>query len=149
MWRQIQKKCTKPSNSFAGDAKKGPSSWPIYTLVSTAAVACYLNGLNGDFVHDDIPAVTLNKDVTGLNPIGHVFKNDFWGTPMAEISSHKSYRPLTTLTFRQVIPVFIAGIIVTFLGLDIIRRMFSRGKNAQGDYEDCGDFITLFVFLWV
>ncbi|KAI4459963.1 hypothetical protein MML48_6g00018478 [Holotrichia oblita] len=82
-------------------SKKSPSSWPMYSLVSTVAVACYINGLNGDFVHDDIPAITLNKDVLALNPLGHTFKNDFWGTPMADISSHKSYRPLTILTFRS------------------------------------------------
>lgn len=72
----------------------------IYTLVSVVAVACYLNGLAGDFVHDDIPAIKLNKDVIGTNPITYVFKNDFWGTPMADTNSHKSYRPLTILSFR-------------------------------------------------
>ncbi|GJQ73842.1 hypothetical protein Trydic_g18779 [Trypoxylus dichotomus] len=82
------------------ESKKSPSSWPMYSLVSTVAVACYINGLNGDFVHDDVPAITLNKDVLALSPISHTFKNDFWGTPMADISSHKSYRPLTILTFR-------------------------------------------------
>ncbi|XP_044259420.1 protein O-mannosyl-transferase TMTC1-like [Tribolium madens] len=86
--------------ALATQGKKAPSSWPIYSLVSTVAVACYLNGLNGDFVHDDIPAVTLNKDVLAINPISHAFKNDFWGTPMADLASHKSYRPLTILTFR-------------------------------------------------
>ena len=30
----------------------------------------------------------------------NVFKNDFWGTPMNKEQSHKSYRPLTVLTFR-------------------------------------------------
>lgn len=74
--------------------------WPTYGLVGVVAVACYLNGLSGDFVHDDIPAVVLNKDVTGKNPIGHLLKNDFWGTPMEDVTSHKSYRPLTILTFR-------------------------------------------------
>ncbi|CAH0553071.1 unnamed protein product [Brassicogethes aeneus] len=80
--------------------KKSPSSWPIYSLVSTVAVACYLNGIGGDFVHDDIPAVTFNKDVLAINPVEHAFRNDFWGTPMADVASHKSYRPLTVLTFR-------------------------------------------------
>ncbi|KAJ8951974.1 hypothetical protein NQ318_010718 [Aromia moschata] len=80
--------------------KRCPSAWPLYGLVGTVAVACHLNGLSGDFVHDDIPAVTLNKDVLAASPIGHVFKNDFWGTPMADLASHKSYRPLTILTFR-------------------------------------------------
>lgn len=90
--------CTN-SSPPAGN-KKEPNSWPLYSLVGTVAIGCYLNGLPGDFVHDDIPAVTMNKDVLAINPISHVFKNDFWGTPMADLSSHKSYRPLTTLTFR-------------------------------------------------
>ncbi|PSN56373.1 Transmembrane and TPR repeat-containing protein 3 [Blattella germanica] len=74
----------------------------VYSVVGVVALSCYLNGLTGDFVHDDIPAVTQNKDVLGLSPISHVFRNDFWGTAMSDINSHKSYRPLTTLTFRYV-----------------------------------------------
>ncbi|KAK9874620.1 hypothetical protein WA026_005449 [Henosepilachna vigintioctopunctata] len=112
----------KPNQHHGLCKEKSPSSWPIYTLVSTAAVASYLNGLNGDFVHDDIPAVTLNKDVTGSNPIGHVFRNDFWGTPMDEIGSHKSYRPLTTLTFRVLnwihIPQFAFNSIICTINLE-------------------------------
>ncbi|KAH0808214.1 hypothetical protein GEV33_014577 [Tenebrio molitor] len=92
-----------PTPGAPTEGKKGPSSWPMYSLVGTVAVACYLNGLNGDFVHDDIPAVTLNKDVLALNPFSHSFKNDFWGTPMADLASHKSYRPLTILTFRDLL----------------------------------------------
>lgn len=75
-------------------------TWRVYVIVSFIAIASYVNGLCGEFVHDDIPAVVRNKDVLALNPITDVFKNDFWGTPMADINSHKSYRPLTTLTFR-------------------------------------------------
>ncbi|XP_060533204.1 protein O-mannosyl-transferase TMTC1-like [Cylas formicarius] len=82
------------------NGKKSPSTWPIYGSVGMLAVACYLNGIGGDFVHDDIPAVTLNKDVLAINPLRNVFVNDFWGTPMADENSHKSYRPLTVLTFR-------------------------------------------------
>lgn len=80
--------------------KHSPSTWPMYGVVGTLAVACYLNGIEGDFVHDDIPAVTLNRDVLAQNPVKSVFENDFWGTPMADEDSHKSYRPLTVLTFR-------------------------------------------------
>ncbi|CAG9768090.1 unnamed protein product [Ceutorhynchus assimilis] len=80
--------------------KKSPSTWPIYSVVGILAVTCYLNIIDGDFVHDDIPAVTLNKDVLAINPVKSVFENDFWGTPMADENSHKSYRPLTVLTFR-------------------------------------------------
>ncbi|CAH1155250.1 unnamed protein product [Phaedon cochleariae] len=76
------------------------NSWLCDVSVFSVAVFSYLNGSNGDFVHDDIPAVTLNKDVSAVNHVGRVFANDFWGTPMADLDSHKSYRPLTTITFR-------------------------------------------------
>ncbi len=35
-----------------------------------------------------------------IHPVWRLFLNDFWGTPMAQESSHKSYRPLTVLTYR-------------------------------------------------
>ncbi|XP_066255815.1 protein O-mannosyl-transferase TMTC1-like [Euwallacea similis] len=91
---------TTPTQVSADYTKKSPSSWPIYGVVGTLAVTCYLNGIDGDFVHDDIPAVILNRDVLAQNPLKSVFENDFWGTPMADEDSHKSYRPLTVLTFR-------------------------------------------------
>lgn len=75
-------------------------NWHTYAFISIVAIACYVNGMHGEFVHDDIPAITLNRDVLGTNKIIHVFKNDFWGMPMADANSHKSYRPLTVLTFR-------------------------------------------------
>lgn len=86
------------SSGRHGDADV--DDWRVHFIVALIAVLCYLNGIQGDFVHDDIPAITMNKDVLGLSPISQVFRNDFWGTPMADLSSHKSYRPLTTLTFR-------------------------------------------------
>uniref|UniRef100_A0A182MCA7 Uncharacterized protein n=1 Tax=Anopheles culicifacies TaxID=139723 RepID=A0A182MCA7_9DIPT len=83
------------------NAQRHPDQgWCMYLAVGLIAALCYLNGIQGDFVHDDIPAITLNKDVLGIGPVAQVFRNDFWGTPMADLSSHKSYRPLTTLTFR-------------------------------------------------
>lgn len=81
-------------HSYSGD------NWRAYAFISFVAIVCYLNGMNGEFVHDDIPAITLNRDVLGTNKISRVFKNDFWGTPMADANSHKSYRPLTVLSFR-------------------------------------------------
>lgn len=76
------------------------NNWMVYTLVASVGALTYLNSLNGEFVHDDIPAIVSNSDVNGGNSVWAVFKNDFWGTPMSDASSHKSYRPLTTLSFR-------------------------------------------------
>ena len=33
-------------------------------------------------------------------PLSRLFLNDFWGLPLSDPESHKSYRPLTTLSFR-------------------------------------------------
>ena len=41
-----------------------------------------------------------NPDVTGETSLLQILGNDFWGTPLTHSGSHKSYRPLTVLTFR-------------------------------------------------
>ncbi|CBY42128.1 unnamed protein product [Oikopleura dioica] len=56
--------------------------------------------LQNDFVHDDIPAIVRNPDVQGRTGFFALLKNDFWGKAMSEKTSHKSYRPLTVLTYR-------------------------------------------------
>ncbi len=61
---------------------------------------CYWNSLDGDLVHDDIFAIRDNLDLRSDTPLAQVLKNDFWGKPMSSPLSHKSYRPLTVLTFR-------------------------------------------------
>ncbi|XP_069696733.1 protein O-mannosyl-transferase Tmtc1-like [Periplaneta americana] len=97
--------CKAPLASRSSRSKSGQSgggNGRVYSVVGVVALGCYLNGLTGDFVHDDIPAVTQNKDVLGLSPVSQLFRNDFWGTAMSDLGSHKSYRPLTTLTFRSV-----------------------------------------------
>ena len=40
------------------------------------------------------------KDVTGENSMQQVFLNDYWGRPMSRLDSHKSWRPVSILTFR-------------------------------------------------
>ena len=76
---------------------------PLHLLLLTLlSIAVYSNSLDGDFVHDDIAAIVNNKDVTGHAPWSSVWIDDFWGTNIRERRSHKSYRPLTTITFRSV-----------------------------------------------
>ncbi|XP_069157258.1 protein O-mannosyl-transferase TMTC1 [Procambarus clarkii] len=85
-----------------------PSWWPLeapphawlYLTAWLAGVLVYINGLTGDFVHDDISSIKTNPDVLGTAPISSLFFNDYWGRSMADPLSHKSYRPVTILTFR-------------------------------------------------
>lgn len=68
-------------------------------LVAIASILPYLPSLHCDFTFDDTSAVRDNPVVQGLLPLEAVLTTDFWGTPMISNRSHKSYRPLTTLTY--------------------------------------------------
>lgn len=68
-------------------------------LVIIILSLCCLNSYNGDFVFDDSEAIVNNKDVKD-SPLKDVFENDFWGAKLSRNDSHKSYRPLTILSFR-------------------------------------------------
>uniref|UniRef100_A0A8D8VDP2 dolichyl-phosphate-mannose--protein mannosyltransferase n=4 Tax=Cacopsylla melanoneura TaxID=428564 RepID=A0A8D8VDP2_9HEMI len=72
----------------------------VYASIVVIAVGVYFNSLHGDLVHDDLVAVARNPDVLGATSVRQMFTNDFWGAPLSDPASHKSYRPLTTLTFR-------------------------------------------------
>ncbi|XP_063883068.1 protein O-mannosyl-transferase TMTC1-like isoform X1 [Scylla paramamosain] len=77
-----------------------PTPTQLYFLLAVASVSVYVNGLTGEYVHDDLSAVLRNPDVQGTRPLWQLFLNDFWGKPMKDPASHKSYRPLTILSFR-------------------------------------------------
>ena len=73
----------------------------IYVLLTIVTIFVYSNGVYCGFVFDDASAIVDNQDLRShVQPWWILFYNDFWGTPMAHDSSHKSYRPLTVLTFR-------------------------------------------------
>ncbi|XP_053487474.1 protein O-mannosyl-transferase TMTC3 [Ictalurus furcatus] len=75
-------------------------SWKETCLLAALVLGCYWNSWLCGFVFDDVSAILDNKDLRPSTPIQNLFLNDFWGTPMSEERSHKSYRPLTVLTFR-------------------------------------------------
>lgn len=45
------------------------------------------------------PGVSL-QDLQADTPLGDLWHHDFWGSRLSSNTSHKSYRPLTVLTFR-------------------------------------------------
>ncbi|XP_051564756.1 protein O-mannosyl-transferase TMTC4-like isoform X3 [Myxocyprinus asiaticus] len=79
-----------------------PKLGPLHSRLVTAFVAliCFINSYDGDFVFDDSEAIINNKDLNPDTPLSNIWKNDFWGSNLSSNSSHKSYRPLTVLTFR-------------------------------------------------
>ncbi|KAK7230211.1 cadherin, partial [Aureococcus anophagefferens] len=77
-------------------AKRFPS-----LTVFGLALALHSNCVGNGVVWDDRAAVTYNKDVDASNaPYGNLWIHDYWGQPMSAVDSHKSWRPLATLTFR-------------------------------------------------
>lgn len=69
-------------------------------LVFTLAILCFANSYDGQFVFDDSEAILANKDLLPETPIEKLFSHDFWGKKLDSKTSHKSYRPITVLTFR-------------------------------------------------
>lgn len=78
------------------------SSLKVAWSLSLAAVCflSYLNSFSCGLVHDDVFAIVENEDLRQDTPLCSLFSNDFWGKSMSDPTSHKSYRPLTVLTFR-------------------------------------------------
>ena len=72
----------------------------VYTALFLLCTVVYWNSLSCQFVFDDITAVVENRDLRPHVPFRNLWANDFWGTPLIKEQSHKSYRPLTVLSFR-------------------------------------------------
>ncbi|XP_024244428.1 protein O-mannosyl-transferase TMTC4 isoform X1 [Oncorhynchus tshawytscha] len=79
-----------------------PKLSPFHAKIAVALVAllCFINSYDGDFVFDDSEAIINNKDLIPSTPLNNIWRNDFWGSNLSSNNSHKSYRPLTVLTFR-------------------------------------------------
>ncbi|KAL3048146.1 hypothetical protein OYC64_006842 [Pagothenia borchgrevinki] len=69
-------------------------------LCTAVALGLYLNTLDADFCYDDSRAIKTNQDLLPETPWTNVLYDDFWGTLLTHSGSHKSYRPLCTLSFR-------------------------------------------------
>ncbi|XP_046681858.1 protein O-mannosyl-transferase TMTC4-like isoform X4 [Homalodisca vitripennis] len=92
---------------------KVPGMIPVYCLLFTdmstglslsiitlLAVTCFYKCVGGGFVFDDMEAVVNNDDIKLSTSISTILDNDFWGTRITHNASHKSYRPLTILSYR-------------------------------------------------
>lgn len=73
-----------------------------YIILLFVSVIVYWNSLQAGFVFDDHRAILSNKDIEtdGDRTIWDLLQNDFWGGAMSREQSHKSYRPVTVLSYR-------------------------------------------------
>ena len=70
-------------------------------LVFAVSFLSYWSSLDGKFVFDDHRGILTNDDLDpSKTSLWEVFQHDFWGGFMSRKESHKSYRPLTILTYR-------------------------------------------------
>ncbi|XP_030034296.2 protein O-mannosyl-transferase TMTC4 isoform X2 [Manduca sexta] len=103
----------------------------------------YLVSLDGDFVFDDSEAIVKNKDVISESWFDP-FYNDFWGMNIKSNLSHKSYRPLTILTFRWTV---MGGTKPVFKAIDnpaaFAENFFTRIRTYNYIY-----FLNGVLFLW-
>jgi protein O-mannosyl-transferase len=76
---------------------KAPSFW-----TGIIAMVAYWDAraMTGAFVYDDAGSVVKNVVVNGNVHWTEAWKRDFWGVEMTTAQSHKSFRPITTLTLR-------------------------------------------------
>jgi Domain of unknown function (DUF1736) len=72
----------------------------FYIGIITGIAYWDTQALHGTLVYDDAGSIKGNIVVTGAVPWTEVFVRDFWGTKMSEPQSHKSFRPITTLSFK-------------------------------------------------
>ncbi|XP_058450462.1 protein O-mannosyl-transferase TMTC4 [Malaya genurostris] len=78
-----------------------------YGLLIALSSCCYWPTRTGTFVFDDTVAIVKNQDVTNhKTALRDLFQHDFWGTNLTDPTSHKSYRPLTILSFQKEIQLF-------------------------------------------
>jgi hypothetical protein len=74
---------------------------PLPLLCSVLSFLLYSPTIfTGSIVWDDRAALSLNKDALGERPLSALLSHDFWGQDITLNTSHKSWRPLATLSLR-------------------------------------------------
>jgi protein O-mannosyl-transferase len=61
-----------------------------------------------------------NHDIQGNATLAQIFSNDYWGRPMQSESSHKSWRPLTVLSFRYLKGMYTSYQLTTHRILNVV-----------------------------
>ncbi|UXI14362.1 transmembrane and TPR repeat-containing protein 3-like [Sarcoptes scabiei] len=81
---------------------KSESIHPYSIIIITISIWwVFHNSLKCDFTFDDSSAIVSNRFIhTNSTLWWKIFDVDYWGTPIKSEHSHKSYRPITSLTFR-------------------------------------------------
>jgi hypothetical protein len=104
--------------------QKVQSPIPILRLVIQLLVHCFCIALylipiltpniNSGPTLDELHIMSKeNQDIHGSATLIEIFSNDYWGRPMMAEASHKSWRPLTVLSFRYLKGVYLSSELTT------------------------------------
>lgn len=98
---------TDPDSAREAERKRFLRSYYSFVLHLFCLALYLLPILAPSEFHKDTPVLDElhicspeNRDVNGETTLRQIFSNDYWGRPMDSPSSHKSWRPLTILSFR-------------------------------------------------
>uniref|UniRef100_A0A915ENY5 DUF1736 domain-containing protein n=1 Tax=Ditylenchus dipsaci TaxID=166011 RepID=A0A915ENY5_9BILA len=107
-----------------------------------------------EFVFDDREAILNNPVVTGKKHWSEVLWRDYWGHPIALSSSHKSYRPVTTLTFvlehaafglqpfvHRITNIFLHAL-VTLQIYKLVAKLLNLFKIKQKERENTSAYLS-------
>ncbi|XP_066918625.1 protein O-mannosyl-transferase TMTC4-like isoform X2 [Clytia hemisphaerica] len=117
-------------------------------IVILTSCLCFWKCQYAEFTFDDNSAILSNKDVSAETPLWSILENDFWGTKMSSKLSHKSYRPLTVLTYRvnyilsggyHPWSFHVVNLVLHSLNCVLLLRVFSLFFGGVSD-NDIGDF---------
>lgn len=108
-------------------------------IIVVLSCLLYSNTIPSGYVWDDRAAIIGNDDVHGTNSIKNLFLHDFWGQNMSLADSHKSYRPLTVLTYRfnhyihglSAMGYHIGNVVVYILGCSMFYILSLKWLNVQ------------------
>lgn len=59
----------------------------VYIFIALTSAALYVNTIFSDFVFDDVSAIVNNRDLDSEVPWSNILWNDYWGTPMSQVST--------------------------------------------------------------
>jgi len=131
------------------------ANYILTAFVFLLASVLYLNTLTGEFVLDDYQAVYHNKDVLTSTPLIDIFKHDYWGADITHVMSHKSYRPLTVLTFRlnymlhgfNVVGYHVVNILLHAITSALLHRLLMKMIDPfQSTTLTVATFVTCLIF---
>ncbi len=91
------------ADSAHAEERQRVGAWSLAGMAAVVALvawSAFANNLDGAFCYDDNFAILNNGDVRHEAPLWPLFRNDFWGQAIHKADSHKSFRPLTVLSFR-------------------------------------------------